>query len=238
MEVEGLRLRTAGPTLTVTIAAEPENLFSGAMMDALVDAVVRADRNESLRFIRLRAEGDVFCMGRQSGGATPDDVRDMAQRIVNVNEALRTTPLTVVAEVNGSAAGFGAGLVGASDIAVAAEGATFAFPEVRAGFAPAAVIGWARFVLPSRLLYDMLSTGDPIDAAAARDAGLITEIVAREALAARVDERLRRLSGVDAFALREIKRLLVLTRTMDPGAAARASMDALAFGGLRALGRF
>jgi enoyl-CoA hydratase/carnithine racemase len=191
-----------------------------------------------MRFVRLRAEGDTFCLGREKGGATPDELRSMARRIATVNETLRTTTLTVLAEVNGGAAGFGVGLVGASDIAVAAETATFAFPEIKAGFAPAVVISWARFQLPPRLLYDMVSTGDPIDAAGALAAGLVTEIVPRDRLAARVDERLARLEAVDAFALREMKRFLIFTRAMDPATAAQASVDTLVVSGIRVVGRF
>lgn len=238
MEVEGLRVEISGPTLTVTIAAGEGNLFSGQMMDALVEEVEGAGRDEQTRFVRIRAEGDTFCMGRGKGGTNPDELRGMAQRISTVNETLRTTPLTVVAEVNGGAAGFGVGLVGASDIAVAAEGATFKFPEILAGFAPAVVISWARYMLPPRLLYDMVSTGEAIGTGRALEAGLLTEVVAPDALASRVDERIARLTEIDAFAMREMKRFLVFTRAMDPATASKASVDALVFSGLRVIGKF
>jgi len=235
---DGLRLETTGPTLTATIDAGEGNLFSREMMDGLIEAVQDAGRSEDLRFVRLRAAGEAFCMGRAKGGSTPDELRGMARRIGTVNETLRTSPLTVVAEVNGSAAGFGVGMIGASDIAVAADTATFAFPEIKAGFAPAVVISWARFQLPTRLLYDMVSTGDAIDAATAVQAGLLTEAIAPGELAARVDQRIARLEAVDAFALREMKRFLIFTRAMDPATAAQASVDTLVFSGLRVIGRF
>jgi enoyl-CoA hydratase/carnithine racemase len=155
-----------------------------------------------------------------------------------VNESLRTTPLTVVAEVNGSAAGFGVGMIGASDIAVAADSATFAFPEIKAGFAPAVVISWARFMLPPRLLYEMVSTGDAIDAARALEGGLLTEVVTADRLATRVEEWIARLNSVDAFALREMKRFLIFTRALDPATAAQASVDTLVYSGLRVIGKF
>jgi methylglutaconyl-CoA hydratase len=236
--VDGLRLDTAGGTLAVTIDAGEGNLFTREMMDALVDAVREAGRGDDVRFVRLRAEGDAFCMGRAKGGTSPDEMRGMATRIATVNETLRTSPLTVIAEVGGAAAGFGVGMVGASDVAVASERATFAFPEIKAGFAPAVVISWARYMLPPRLLYDMVSTGDAIDAARALEAGIVTEVVPHERLAARVDERIARLEQVDAFALREMKRFLVFTRAMDPATASSASVDALVLSGLRVIGNF
>jgi methylglutaconyl-CoA hydratase len=235
---DGLRLETARHTLTATIDAGEGNLFTREMMDDLVEAIVDAGRNEEMRFVRLRGAGETFCMGRAKGGSTPDELRAMARRIATVNETIRTSPLTVLAEVNGSAAGFGVGMIGASDIAVSADSATFAFPEIKAGFAPAVVISWARFQLPHRLLYDMVSTGDEIDAAAALAAGLVTEVVAPDALAGRVDERIGRLETVDPFALREMKRFLTFTRAMDPATAAQASVDTLVFSGLRVIGKF
>jgi methylglutaconyl-CoA hydratase len=238
MTVDGLRLETAGPTLTATIDAGEGNLFSREMMDSLVDAVTDAGRTDDVRFVRLRASGDTFCLGRAKGGATPDELRGMARRIASVNETLRTSSLTVVAEVNGPAAGFGVGMIGASDIAVASSAATFAFPEIKSGFAPAVVISWARFQLPSRLLYDMVSLGEPVNAETALRGGLVTEIVEPDRLAERVDERLAALEAVDAFALREMKRFLVFTRAMDPATATHASVDALVFSGLRVVGRF
>jgi enoyl-CoA hydratase/carnithine racemase len=236
--VDGLRIDRDGGTLTLTFDSGEGNLFSREMMDALVDEVDAAGRDDDMRFVRLRAEGDAFCLGRGKGGTNPDELRGMAMRIATVNETLRTSALTIVAEVNGPAAGFGVGMIGASDIAVASDRATLAFPEIKAGFAPAVVISWARFQVPSRLLYDMVSTGDPIDAERAAAAGLVTEVVPHDRLAARVDERLARLQDVDAFALREMKRFLIFTRAMDPATAAKASVDTLVFSGMRVIGNF
>lgn len=235
---EGLRLDADGPVLTATIDAGEGNRFTREMMDALLSSVADAGRDDRIRFLRVRSVGPAFCLGRQKGGTSLDEVRAMAARIPAINEALRTSPLTVIAEVQGDAAGFGVGLVAASDIAVAAEGATFAFPEIRSGFAPAVIVSWARFVLPPRLLFDMVSTGDPIDARSARDAGLITEVVAAGELRGRVDERLDRLSEVDPYALRELKRFLVHTRAMDPATAASAAVDNLTISAMRVIGDF
>jgi methylglutaconyl-CoA hydratase len=235
---DGLRLESTAPTLAATIDAGPGNLFTRPMMEALVDAVVAAGRDDRMRFVHLRAVGDAFCLGRAKGGTTIADVRAMAGLIPLVNETLRTSPLTVIAEVNGSAAGFGVGLVAASDIVVAAAGSTFAFPEIRAGFAPSVVLSWARFQLPHRLLFDMASTGDPIDATAALAAGLLTEVVDPDRLGTRVAERLERLSAVDPQALRELKRFLVVTRGMDPATAAQVAVDNLTVSAIRVIGDF
>ena len=236
--VEGLKVEREGPALVVTFASGEGNLFSKDMMDALVEAVRDAGHDEAMRFVRLRAEGDAFCLGRAKGGGNAEEIRAMAVRISTVFETLRTTPLTVLAEVNGPAAGFGVGMVGGSDIVVASNTATFAFPEITHGFAPAVVLSWARYLLPPRLVYDMVSTGDPIDADRALSAGLLTEVAELGDLERRVDERIAALEEVDAFALREMKRFLVFTSAMHPATAAEASVDALVYSGIRVIGRF
>lgn len=233
MQDAGLRLETRDHTLVATIAVGGENLVSGAMMDALIAAIEDAAREPATRFVRIRAEGDVFCLGREPAGTRPEDVRGLAARIVRVNETLRTTPLTVIAEVQGDAAGFGAGLVGASDVAVAADHARFSFPEIKGGFAPTIVTSWARLQLPQRVAFEMISTGEPIDAATAVRVGLLTEAVSAGRLEARVDERIAQLAAMDAFALREVKRFMTLTRSMDPPSAARAAVDPLVIGLIR-----
>ena len=236
--VAGLKVEREGTTLVATFAAGDGNLFSKEMMDALVDEVREAGHDDAMRFVRLRAEGDAFCLGRAKGGGNAEEIRAMAIRISTVFETLRTTPLTVLAEINGPAAGFGVGIVGGSDIVVASATATFAFPEIKHGFAPAVVLSWARYLLPPRLVYDMVSTGEPIDAERALSAGLVTEVVAPRDLGRRVGERIAALEGVDAFALREMKRFLVFTSAMHPATAAQASVDALAYSGMRVIGRF
>jgi enoyl-CoA hydratase/carnithine racemase len=148
--------------------------------------------------------------------------------IVELNELLQTTPLVVVAEVQGDAAGLGVGLVGCADVAVAADGARFSFPEIVAGYAAMVVLGWLPHAVPRKRAFEMVSTGAWVDAETARRDGLITEVVPAERLEARVDERIAELAAFDASALRDVKTFLARTRAMDPRSAAAASIDSLA----------
>ena len=141
--IAGLRFQQGGPTLTATIDNPPDNIFRAAMIDGLADTIEVAAVDGETRFVRIRAAGEVFCAGRERGGRTVEELRGEASRIVRLSETCRTTPLTVLVEVQGDAAGFGVGLVAAADIAVAAASAQFWFPELSAGLAPTIVMGWA-----------------------------------------------------------------------------------------------
>jgi enoyl-CoA hydratase/carnithine racemase len=74
----------------------------------------------------------------------------------------------------------------------------------------------------------MVTTGGWVHADVALRDGLITEVVPRDRLEARVDQRIHELATLDATALRDAKCLFARTRTMDPASAATASIDSLA----------
>ena len=233
MAVDGLAIERREATLLVTIDHGEENLFSVAMVGELTDQIRAAAGEPDLRFVRLRSRGAVFCLGREGAGPgaprpAARAVQAVAAAIVGLNELVQTTPLVVIAEVQGDAAGFGLGLVGNSDLAVAAEGTRFSAPEILSGYAPAVVIGWLAHTVPRKRAFEMAATGAWIDAATADRDGLITEVVPGDRLEARVDERIAELSPLDATALRDVKAFLARTRAMDPASAAAASIDSLA----------
>ena len=229
---EGLHIERADHTLIATAEHGDQNLFSSEMIDALSDAVDDASR-DGLRFVRLRSRGPVFCVGRERAGKTPLELRDEAARIVRVNETLRTSPLTVIAEVHGDAAGFGAGLVASADIAVAAESARFWFPEILGGLAPSIVISWLAKAVPYKIAYDLVTTAEAVDASQARALGLITDVVPDGSLEAAVDDRIKRLTDMSAGAIKEIKEFFVRIRGLDPRDSATASIEALAMSATR-----
>jgi enoyl-CoA hydratase/carnithine racemase len=232
MAAEGLAIERDGATLRVTIDNGEKNLFTPAMVSELSGAIRAAAAGSDVRFVRIRAAGDVFCLGRpgasKDGSPAPRAVQAVAGSIVDLNELLQTTPLTVVAEVQGDAAGLGVGLVGGADIAVAATGARFSFPEILNGYAAGVVLGWLPYALPRKRAFEMVATGTWVDAETALRDGLVTEVVAGDRLEARVDERIAELEALDATALRDVKSFLARTRAMDPATAAAASVDALA----------
>lgn len=228
----GLYLERHDTTLVATIERGEGNQFSPEMVRALTEAAAIGAEDPGLRFMRIRARGPAFCLGRDAARAgaeapPPAAVRRMAAGISRLNESLQTSPLVTIAEVHGDAAGFGAGLVGNCDVAVASEAARFSFPEIRAGYAPAIVMSWLPRLVPRRRAFEMVTTGAWVDAATALGDGLVTEVVPPERLGRRVDERIAELSELNPTALRDIKLFLARARGMDPAAAAAASIDAL-----------
>ncbi len=167
---------------TVTIdRPEKANSLTRAMLGEIADIAERAGREEARVFV-LRGEGKVF-----SAGADLDEARaGLATDPVweRLSGAIAALPCLTIAALNGTLAGGAMGMVLACDLRIAVPGAKVFYPVMKLGFLPqpsdpkrmAALIGPAR----SKMI---LMAGQKIEAAEARDWGLIDRIVAPEALA-------------------------------------------------------
>ena len=123
----------------------PGNLFTLDACRALTLLLLAPP--EGAHVLRLRTAGDAFCLGRDRGAATPAQVRTETV-LVDLMRALRRTRLVTVVEVQGDAAGFGAGSGGLRRGRRAT--ARFSFPEVGIGLAPALVLAWLPRVVGER----------------------------------------------------------------------------------------
>ena len=98
-----------------------------------------------MRVVVLTGAGRAFSAGadlewmRASRDLSEERNRDDAAAMAAAFEAVDRCPKAVVARVHGAAIGGGAGLVACADVAVAVEGARFAFSEVRLGLLPATI---------------------------------------------------------------------------------------------------
>ena len=228
-------LTVTGPTqgvLVVTLDRPPKNLWTIELCQQLVQLLREPPPGSHV--LRLRAAGEVFCLGRDREGASPGELRVEVEVLVAVQRALRTTRLVTVAEVHGDAAGFGVGIVAACDVAVAAEGAQFSFPEIEIDLAPALVLAWLPRVVGERQAFWLTATGETFPAARALELGLLNAVVAsRDELKKDVDVRiaaLRRRSPRVHTAIRDMVRAFAPLGDDD---ALEASIDRLVVGSLR-----
>ncbi|MGI9311271.1 MAG: carnitinyl-CoA dehydratase [bacterium] len=120
----------------------------------------------------------------------------------------------VIAAVNGIACGGGLELAISADLIVAAEGASFALPEINAG----TIADAATIKLPKRIPYhiamEMLLTGRWMDADEAQRRGLINEVVPLPKLLARARELAELLAAGPPLVFAAIKECIRLTETM------------------------
>jgi enoyl-CoA hydratase/carnithine racemase len=204
-----------GPIATVTLnQPETRNALSHAMVAELLRCftALGGDDHSAVRAVVLRAAGSVFCAGGDvrdlATMRSPEENRAAIARLDELLRAINEAPQVIVARIQGAALGGGLGLVCVSDLAIAAESASFAFTEARLGLAPAVISPYVVARVGFTAARRMILTAARVDAATALTLGLVTERCPDAELDARVDTTLREVLQCAPQALRECKRLL------------------------------
>lgn len=186
----GLLTEEAGGVVTLTLnRPEKRNALSGALLREMEEALQRIAGSPTARVVVVAARGPVFSSGHDLSemvGRPEGEYRRVFTLCSAVMQRLRRLPQPVIARVQGTATAAGCQLVAACDLAVAAEGATFATPGVRIGlFCTTPMVPLVRAV-PAKPAMEMLLTGKAITAARAYELGLVNRVVP----AAELDEAL------------------------------------------------
>ncbi len=167
------------------------NALSCAMLAALRAEFGRLTEDRTARVVILRGAGKAFCAGHdlkemQAARAGADKGRaffgGLFDQCAEVMQMIPALPQPVIAEVQGIATAAGCQLVASCDLAVAAEGARFGVNGVNIGlFCSTPMVALSRNV-PRKVAFEMLTTGQFIDAARAMEVGLVNRVVAAEHL--------------------------------------------------------
>jgi enoyl-CoA hydratase len=158
------------------------NALNLALAAGLHDAARRAVA-ETARLVVLRAKGPVFCAGadlKERQGMSDDQVRARRLKAFAAYDAIERLPMPVMAVVEGPAIGSGCEIAAACDFVVATSAASFRTPEALWG-----TVGATQRlprILGKRLAKDMMFTGRTLSAEEAREAGLVSRVVAADAL--------------------------------------------------------
>jgi methylglutaconyl-CoA hydratase len=234
----GVIIDRAANVLTFTLDNSSHgNEVTGAMFDAMLAELRTESSTPRARVLRIRARGDVFCTGRERAGRTPAAIRRESARILKFKAALRASPLISIAEVQGDAFGFGFGLAIVCDFALVAEHASLAFPEMRSGLAPAAILSYlGEYALP-RFTFPLVLFGDPISPHRALQIGLISQVCAADCLSAEADTLVERILQLDPEAVRRCKSFFLDAQQNSFDQNCRLAVDALTKGSLALLAR-
>ncbi len=168
------------------------NALSDAMLAALKDEFSRLMDDTDTRVVVLSGEGKAFCAGHdlkemtrarqaEDGGAAC--FADLFARCSQVMQMIPRLPQPVIAQVHGIATAAGCQLVASCDMAVAARGTRFGVNGVNIGlFCSTPMVALSRNI-PRKQAFEMLTTGEFIEAERARELGLVNRVVAQSALA-------------------------------------------------------
>lgn len=152
------------------------NAMNDSMLAALARVLEEAAAGGDTRVVVLRGMNGCFCSGRDLGELSRQAEVDHASRLAPITRlavAFRQCRAPVVAVVEGKAAGLGVSLVCWSDLAIAAQDASFSLPEARAGIAPSVTTVSLVEAIGRRRALDLCLTGRTIDAETAARIGLV-----------------------------------------------------------------
>jgi enoyl-CoA hydratase/carnithine racemase len=199
-----LRAEQRGEVLWLTITREARrNAMSADVLRGIAEGLDRAEADPDIRVVVITGAGDkAFCAGAdlQSGAPFGADLSNPHGAAAELFRRVRRATVPLIARVNGACYAGGIGLMAMCDLAVAAESATFALPEIKVGVFPAQVLGVLQHLLPRRVLIEMCLTGDPIDARRALALELVNAVATD--LDAEVDRLIGRLLAGSPAAMR------------------------------------
>ena len=178
-----------------------------AELQAALSSIAQSDA----RVVVLAAEGRAYCAGHdfKELHATPslEFYRTLFARCAALMMTIQRMPQPVIARVQGIATAAGCQLVAMCDLAVAADTARFATSGIHYGlFCATPAVPLSRNI-PRKAAFEMLMTGDFIDAAKARELGLINHMTPPDALDADVAALAKRICDKPAAAVRMGKSL-------------------------------
>lgn len=193
---------------------EKKNAFDAATIAALHETFETLHGADRVRAVFIRGAGGTFSAGadlnwmRDAAGWSESDNRDDAMGLAKMLKALHDIPALTVAVVEGNAMGGGAGIVAACDMAVAVEGARFAFSEVKLGLIPATIAPYVVEAIGARRARQLFLTGNSFDADYAAHTGLIDLVLPEGSVEEFISMLSDSLTGNAPGAMGEAKRLV------------------------------
>ena len=200
---------------------EVRNALNLALRHELATQFRELASRDDVRCIVLTGDEKAFCAGADLNeyvDASPVDI--IARNMHLLWGAIAECPKPVIAAVNGYALGGGCELAMHADIIIAGESAMFGQPEVRIGLIPGGGATQRLTRVAGKFVaMKLLLTGEPIAAATALALGLVSTLVADEAVLPEALKLASQIAGQAPLAVRQIKELVLesMNGTLDAG---------------------
>ncbi len=179
---EPTRLDVSSGVATITLASpQSRNAFSQPLLQSLMGHLQVAEADDAVRVLVLTNEGNTF----SAGADLKEDARSLpadALHFPDIVAAIDACPKPVVGRIAGHAAGGGAALVAACDLAVGHLDIRIGITEVRLGIAPLPVAAMMAHRMTRRNFFEAFLAADMMPATRAVELGLLNLAVPAEAL--------------------------------------------------------
>lgn len=162
---------------------EASNSLNEGIQKGLEDAVFELHQRKDVRIVVLQAEGKMFCAGgdpksfADAHAMTDADNRRSAVMFMKFLYYFQSLPQFTIGLAQGSAMGSGLALLACCDLVAAVQNARFTCSEVKLGTVPATIAPFITTKVGVANSKRLLCLGDNLTAEAARQMGLIQEVV-------------------------------------------------------------
>jgi enoyl-CoA hydratase/carnithine racemase len=218
-------------TLTLN-RPEQFNSLSEALLEALQRELERIAADDSVRVVVLAGAGRAFCAGHdlKEMRANPKQTyyEDLFARCGRMMQTVVALPKPVIARVHGVATAAGAQLVASCDLAIASENARFGTTGINLGLfcsTPSVAVSRA---MGRKRSFEMLFTGEMVDAKSAESLGLVNRVVPLAELDAAVAGVAKKIAAQPASAVRIGKQMFYRQLSMELPEAYRFAGDTMA----------
>ncbi|MAC72475.1 MAG: enoyl-CoA hydratase [Deltaproteobacteria bacterium] len=174
-------------------APEKLNALSEEMLSALQSQFDSLQNDRHIRAVILSGAGKAFCAGHDlkemTAGRQAEDggkayFIELFQKCARMMTSIQKLPQPVIAQVHGIATAAGCQMVASCDMAVAADSTRFGVNGVNIGlFCSTPMVALSRNI-PRKQAFEMLTTGQFINAERARELGLVNRIASEDGLQA------------------------------------------------------
>jgi len=188
----------------VTFNRPPLNILDIAMVAEIGEALVQLPAQNE--FIVFQGANGNFSGGAEIADHTPERVGRLLGAFHRVFHEMGAGHAVTIAAVEGQCLGGGCELAMCCDFIVAAESATFGFPEVRLGCLPPLALVMLPRMMPAHAALELILTGRTISAAQAAAQGMVTRVVPSGGTVQAVDELLGEMKHLSPAVLRLTRR--------------------------------
>lgn len=200
------------------------NAINPEVVRGIASGLERAEADEAVKVVVLTGTGDkAFCAGGDLGGMSEADGKVgehfMRAEVGELFQQMRSSPLPIVARVNGHALAGGFGLMLACDLVVAADDAQIGTPEVNIGLWPFMISAIIQRDVPRKVALDMMLTGRRMPVAEGERWGFVNRVVPRAELDNAVDELVSEIASKSPVIVGLGKRSFYRAEDMDTAGA-------------------
>lgn len=194
--------------------SEVRNAFNEKVISEITQVFTELGQRDDVRCIVLAANGSAFCAGadlnwmRSMADYTREQNLADAGRLAAMMRAVYECPKPTIARIQGDVYAGGTGLVAACDIAVAVDTAGFCLSEVKLGLLPSTISPYVIRAMGARAAHRYFLTAERFSATEALRIGFVHEVVAADALDAKVADLAQALVNAGPAAVKACKKLV------------------------------